>query len=61
MTFEIYHRLTWKGWRFFWRLRAKNNRIIAIGGEGFHNRGDVYAVIQTMINDLDAAQIEEIK
>jgi uncharacterized protein YegP (UPF0339 family) len=61
MTFEIYHRLTMCGWRFFWRLRAANHRIIAVGGEGFHNKGDVYAIIQKMVNELDAAQIEEIK
>lgn len=61
MTFEIYHRLTIRGWRFFWRLRAANHRIIAVGGEGFHNKGDVLAIIDRMINEMDAAQIEEIK
>jgi len=25
---------------FRWRLRSKDNRIIAEGGEGFHNRSD---------------------
>lgn len=60
MTFEVYQRLTLKGWRYFWRLRAKNGRIIAVGGEGFHNRGDVHAIIDRMMNELDSAEIKEV-
>ena len=37
---EVYQRLTLRGKRWFWRVKAANNRIIAIGGEGFHNMAD---------------------
>jgi hypothetical protein len=37
MKIEIYRRLTIRGHRWFWRVRASNNRIVAIGGEGYHN------------------------
>lgn len=60
MSFEVYRRLTIKGWRFFWRLRAKNGRIIAVGGESFHNQGDVFAIIDRMIKGMDVADIKEI-
>lgn len=57
MTFEVYSRLTWKGRQFYWRLRAKNNRIVANGGEGFHNKGDVLRIIDK-IAAVDTAQIK---
>lgn len=58
MTFEIYRAWTLSGRRWFWRLRATNGKIVAIGGEGFHNHGDVEAIINRIVQ-LDRAQIKE--
>ena len=57
MTFEVYRRLTWRGTQWFWRLKARNNRIVANGGEGFHNKGDVLKIIDK-IAAIDTAQIK---
>lgn len=61
MTFEIFKRWTFSGSRWFWRLKAGNNKIIAVGGESFHNLGDVYDIIGKMVNELENAQIKEKK
>lgn len=61
MTFEVYHRLTLRGWRWYWRLRAANHRIVAVGGESFHNKADVLAIIDKLMNGLSSAEIEVIK
>lgn len=37
MRRELYRRLTIRGWRWFWRVKAGNNRIVATGHQGFHN------------------------
>lgn len=38
---EIYRRRSWKGKRqWYWRVKAANNRVTAIGGEGFNSMGD---------------------
>jgi uncharacterized protein YegP (UPF0339 family) len=58
MTFEIYQAWTLKGRRWFWRLRASNGKIIAIGGEGFHNRADVVGIIDRIVQ-IDAAKLKE--
>lgn len=44
MRIEIYQRLTIRGKRWFWRVRSANNRIVAIGGEGFHNFMDAVEI-----------------
>jgi len=39
--FQIYRRLTLKGYRYFWRLRStKNGQVLATGGEGYSRRID---------------------
>lgn len=58
MTFEVYRRLTVSGWRWFWRLRARNHRIVAVGGESFHNKSDVLATIDRMVNEVSGAQVK---
>lgn len=58
MTFEIYRSLTVSGWRWFWRLKARNHRVIAVGGEGFHNQADVRAIIERMTNEISGAEIK---
>lgn len=58
--YEIYRD---KRGKFRWRRRAGNNRIIAVGGEWFHNVADVWkAVAQNsdsygdLVNDLTEAK-----
>lgn len=58
MRFTIYRRWTIAGRRWFWRLQAKNNRIIAVGGEGFHNRTDVEAIIAEIQRNSPIADVE---
>jgi uncharacterized protein YegP (UPF0339 family) len=45
MTFTVYRRLTLAGRRWFWRLRADNNEIIA-SGEGYVNRRDCLHAVE---------------
>jgi uncharacterized protein YegP (UPF0339 family) len=40
--------------QYRWRLRASNQRIIAISGEGYHNRTDCIAAIELVKNSRDA-------
>jgi uncharacterized protein YegP (UPF0339 family) len=61
MTFEIYQSWTIFGKRWFWRLKAKNNKTVAVGGEGYHNLGDVYDTIDAIAQSLVSAQIKEKK
>ena len=44
MQIELYLRLTIRGRRWFWRVRAANNKIVATGGEGFHNFMDAVEI-----------------
>ncbi len=37
---EVYSRRTLRGRRWYWRVKAANNHVTAIGGEGFHNMDD---------------------
>jgi hypothetical protein len=41
---ELFHRLTIRGRRWFWRVRAANSRIVAIGGEGYVNYMDALEI-----------------
>lgn len=60
MTFEVFSRMTWRGKQWFWRLKARNNRTIAVGGESFHNKGDVLKIINKMANELSGAEVKVI-
>lgn len=60
MRFEIYSRITWRGKRYFWRLKGRNHRIIAVGGEDFHNKRDVERIINKMVNEISGAEVKEL-
>lgn len=45
---ELYRRLTLRGKRWFWRVRAYNGNIVAIGGEGYHNFTDALEVAENV-------------
>lgn len=61
MTFEIYRRLTWRGRRWFWRLRARNHEIVCSGqSSGFANRRDMIDTIEEIVA-LDIARIREVE
>lgn len=56
--------------QFYWRLRASNGQVIAVGGEGFATKAGAYraigtvqgAVIDTTINAVhDAAEQAAVK
>lgn len=55
MRFELYAArrgvLLRKQWR--WRLRAGNNRIIAVSGEGYNNRSDAAHAIGLVRGDRE--------
>lgn len=59
MHVEIFHRLTLLGWRFYFRIRARNGRILA-QSEGYHNRADALQTINSLKAELPYARIEEI-
>lgn len=58
MTFCIFRRMTWRGSRYFWHLRASNNEIVCSGqSSGYANKGDVLRIIDK-IAALDSAKIK---
>lgn len=55
MKFEIYK--DEKGeWR--WRLKARNNRIVAVSGEGYKNRIDAVQAVSLVQKDAPRAKTE---
>ena len=58
MTFEIFRHATWRGKRWFWRLRARNHEIVCSGqSSGYANKGDVLRIIDK-IAAVDTAEIK---
>jgi uncharacterized protein YegP (UPF0339 family) len=55
MTFEFYRTLTIAGRRWFWRLRARSGRIIAIGGEGYVNLHDCVNTVRLIQREVHHA------
>lgn len=45
MRYEIYRTLALFGGRWRWRLIASNGRKIAVSGEGYHNREDMFEAL----------------
>lgn len=58
MTFEFYRTLTIRGRRWFWRARARNGRIIAVGGEGYANLKDAQATVFLIQREAASANSE---
>lgn len=49
MRFQVYRRLSLRGWRWYWRLRAENNKIIASGqSSGFLRKIDAVTACRTI-------------
>jgi uncharacterized protein YegP (UPF0339 family) len=58
VTFEIFRRVTWRGKRWFWHLRARNHEIVCSGqSSGYANKGDVLKIIDK-IAAVDTAEIK---
>ena len=49
MRFEIYQG---KDSQWYWRLIAGNNRIIAVGGEGYVSKHNAKRAVSTVIRDV---------
>lgn len=62
MRFEIYRRLTVRGWKFFWRLRAANHEIVAHGStRGYSRRIDAIDVVNLIkCPDTQRAEVDII-
>lgn len=58
MKVEIFRRLGMRGRLWFFRVRARNGRIIA-QSEGYRNRGDALQTINLLKAGLPYAGIEE--
>lgn len=56
MTYWYYKSTADNQWR--WRLRAANNRIIAVSGEGYHNKADCLHAI-ALVKGSSGAPIKE--
>lgn len=56
MRYELYRSRWGRQWR--WRLRAANNRIIAVSGEGYHNKADAERAIE-LVQASTIATVEE--
>jgi uncharacterized protein YegP (UPF0339 family) len=58
MTFEIFRRMTWRGRRWFWHLKARNREIVCSGQSvGYANKRDVLRIIDK-IAAVDTAEIK---
>jgi uncharacterized protein YegP (UPF0339 family) len=62
IRFQLFRRVTLRGWRWYWRCIAGNNRIIFTSGEGFHNKTDAEDTIETVIEKIGRGNylIEEV-
>jgi uncharacterized protein YegP (UPF0339 family) len=59
MKFQVYSRLTLFGRRWYWRLRARNNEIIAQGEtNGYRNRGDCVHTVELIRDGALMAPVE---
>ena len=58
MRFEIFKRGIFKK-QWYWRLVANNGRSIAVGGEGYYNRGDLLAAIN-LVKGTSNAPVHEV-
>jgi uncharacterized protein YegP (UPF0339 family) len=59
MKIEIFPRATWRGKRWYFRVRASNGEIVA-QSEGYQNRADCWSTAQLLRDDLVCAQILEM-
>ena len=58
MNFEVFRRMTFRGRRWFWHLKARNHEIVCSGqSSGYANKGDVLKIIDK-IAAVDTAQIK---
>src|SRR5436190_2111180 len=57
-TFEVYKD---KGGEFRWRLRAGNQQIIASSGEGYKEKRDCIAGVESVKRSAAEAAIEEVE
>lgn len=58
MTFEVFRRMTFRGRRWFWHLKAKNHEIVCSGqSSGYANKGDVLKILDK-IAALPAAEVK---
>lgn len=58
MNFEVFRRMTFRGRRYFWHLKARNHEIVCSGqSSGYANKGDVLRIIDK-IAAVDTAQIK---
>lgn len=58
MTFEVFRRMTFRGRRWFWHLKARNHEIVCSGqSSGYANKGDVLRIIDK-IAAVDTAEIK---
>lgn len=59
MKFQVYSRRTLFGRRWYWRLRARNNEVIAQGEtNGYHNRGDCVHAVERIREEAAGAPVE---
>lgn len=56
MKIELFPRLTWRGKRWFFRVKAKNGEIIATS-EGYHNLADARKTAQLLRDGMGQAQM----
>ena len=56
MRIEMFSRLSLRGKRWYFRVRADNGEVIA-QSEGYHNRGDARSTAQRMRDELAKASI----
>lgn len=58
MTFEIFRRMTFRGRRWYWHLKARNHEIVCSGqSSGYANKADVLKIIDK-IAAVDTAEIK---
>lgn len=62
MKFEYYRRLTLRGRRWFFRIIARNGKIVGQGDPtGYHNRIDCMGGIQAIMGGAQDAEVLEVE
>lgn len=57
MKFVLFRRLTLRGYRWYWHLKANNGKVVA-QSEGYRNRHDAADTIETIRAKAGSAVVE---
>ena len=59
MKFEVFRRLTMRGWKWYFRLRARNGKTVA-QSEGYSRKIDAVQTVQSIKESAAQARVVDL-